>query len=231
LADFDNDGDLDLVAGNHGLNSGYHASASQPLTIRYGDFNKDDKIDAFLFQYIRGREFPHQTRTQYIEQITTLRKRIYYFRDFGRMQYQDIFSENERATADSLQVFTLATTYFENTGNGRFRSRPLPAMIQLSTVKDMLACDLNHDGNLDLLVVGNLYTPDVLEGRQDACPGWVFKGNGKGSFTPTSLMQSGMFAPGDNRAILGLTFQGQPLIVVAPNQGKVRVFRTRKMSE
>src|SRR5213596_1426107 len=49
--DFDGDGRLDIIAGNWGLNSPYHATESQPVRLYYGDLGGRggmDLVEAYL---------------------------------------------------------------------------------------------------------------------------------------------------------------------------------------
>lgn len=47
--DFDNDGDMDYVAGNLGLNSNYTATPEEPMTIIAKDLDVNGSTDAMVF--------------------------------------------------------------------------------------------------------------------------------------------------------------------------------------
>ncbi|MEL6923341.1 MAG: FG-GAP-like repeat-containing protein, partial [Bacteroidota bacterium] len=57
-ADFDGDGDEDLVAGNLGLNYKYKASAKEPFEVHYADFDENGQQDIVLSYYNFGEQFP-----------------------------------------------------------------------------------------------------------------------------------------------------------------------------
>ena len=46
-------------------------------------------------------------------------------------------------------------------------------MAQMSPLNGMVTEDINHDGSLDLMIVGNDYGTEVSSGRFDACNGLV----------------------------------------------------------
>ena len=51
VGDFNNDGLIDFVATNRGLNSSYFATAEQPLVVYHGDFNQDGVWDFIETEY------------------------------------------------------------------------------------------------------------------------------------------------------------------------------------
>jgi hypothetical protein len=224
--DFDNDGDMDYVAGNLGLNSKYKASLSQPVSVRYNDFDKNGSQDAFLFSYNNGKEYPAQTRTTVTEQIPSLRKRAYYFSDYGKMGYDDLFTKAERDAAKQVQAYQMASLYVENKGGGLFGLTQLPMMAQLAPVFGILPMDVDRDGNLDIVAVGNSYAPEALTGRYDASYGWVLRGTGKGQFTPVAFRNSGFIVPGDARSLVKLSRgDGTCLLLAGINSAPLKTFQ------
>ena len=132
--DFDNDGDMDYVAGNVGLNSRYNATGDEPVSVRFSDFDKNGSMDAFLFGYNSGKEYPLQTRTVVTEQIPSLKKRMLYFNEYGKMGYNEMFTEQERGNAKGLTAFQMQSLYIENKGNNQFVIKPLPMAAQIAPI-------------------------------------------------------------------------------------------------
>ncbi|MEI9944606.1 MAG: VCBS repeat-containing protein [Chitinophagaceae bacterium] len=56
-ADIDNDGDMDLVAGNLGLNCEYKASATEPMELYAADMDGNGSIDPVFFYFECDRTF------------------------------------------------------------------------------------------------------------------------------------------------------------------------------
>lgn len=230
--DMDNDGDMDYIAGNLGLNSRYQASAAEPISVRYSDFDQNGSIDAFLFGYLNGKEYPLQTRSVVTEQIPALKKRMLYYHDFGLMGYNDMFSKTEQATAKSLEAYTLQSIYIENLGKGSFRLKPLPILAQTAPIYAMAIYDYTADGYPDILATGNSFSPEALNGRYDASNGWLMQGNGQGEFEVLSMQQSGLFIPGDGKSLVTLRGQGNKMMLVAgQNSGGLKVYGVSKVTK
>ena len=232
--DFDNDGDMDYIVGNLGKNSFYRASHDYPVNIYAKDFDKNGKLDIITTAYLpdeKGirREFPAQSRDDNVEQIPKLKKRFLAYKDFGRATITDIFSKEELNDALKLQANNFENSYIENLGNGKFKIKPLPAVAQFSCINGMVAEDFDLDGNLDIALVGNDYGTEVTTGRYDAFNGMVLKGNGNGNFQPLSILQSGLFVPGNAKAFVKLkSSAGNLLLAASQNRGPLKVFKLKK---
>lgn len=223
--DFDNDGDMDYVAGNLGLNSRYKANMQQPITVRYNDFDNNGSMDAFLFGYNAGKEYPLQTRTVVTEQIPSLKKRMLFFHKYGEMGYKDMFNEQEREKASTLQAFQMQSVYIENKGGNVFVVSPLPKAAQVAPMFGITVADADADGNLDIISIGNSYAPEALTGRYDASNGWFLKGNGLGGFSPVSMSQSGLAVMGDGKSMVKLNYhQTNCVLLATQNSGPLKAY-------
>ncbi|MBC8033667.1 MAG: VCBS repeat-containing protein [Chitinophagaceae bacterium] len=224
-ADFDNDGDMDYVAGNLGLNSKYKASDREPVTVRYHDFNNDGSLDSFVFGYLNGTEFPTQPRNIFTDQIPSLKKDNFYYRDFGKKGYREIFTPEQRNGALEIEAYEMASLYIENNGKDNFTLRHLPMQAQTAPMFGMVAFDADEDGNLDLLAVGNSYAPEALTGRYDGSVGWVLKGDGKGGFDYMPPQNSGFALSGDAKGLAGIcTANNNFLLIATQNSGPAKCF-------
>ena len=222
--DFDNDGDMDYVAGNLGLNSVYRASATEPVCVYADDYNQDGLTDGIICRYIGGREYPVHYRDAMTDQMATLRRTLPAYADYGRMTFRDLFPEKMTANAYIRRATQFASVYIENRNN-TFVISPLPMAAQVAPIYGMQVTDVNSDGNLDLLTVGNDYSPETLTGRYDAGIGLVLLGNGRGQFRSLPASQSGFSVPGDAKAFARLTTPaGGSRWLVSQNQDSLRVF-------
>ena len=223
--DFDNDGDIDYIGGNFGLNSDYKASAEEPITITAKDFDKNGSIDPVLGRYLMGKNYPAHPRDAMTDQMVSMRRKFQSFEQYAGIGYGELFSKEELSEAIIAKSTYLQSSYIENLGNGKFKVRPLPVQAQVAPVFGITVNDYNGDGNLDLLLTGNNYGTEIQAGWYDASIGLYLQGNGKGSFAPVPVTQSGFFVDSDAKGIAELSMpEGKKLILSASNQGPVKTF-------
>ena len=73
--DLNGDGLLDLVVGNHGLNSRFSASEEFPIRLYVNDFDLNDQLDPVLtFKRENGKFYPYDLRHNLIDQMKPLKK-------------------------------------------------------------------------------------------------------------------------------------------------------------
>ena len=194
--DADNDGDLDMIAGNWGLNSQMKASEKEPVEMVWKDFDNNGSIDPFLCCYIQGRSYPYVSRDELLDQVYPLRRKFTSYKSYADATLEDIFSEAELKDASRLKATHLATAYFENV-NGHFEEKALPIEAQFSPVYKIIVQDWNKDGYDDLLLLGNNDYPRLKMGKMDANFGTLLLNDGKGNFRFVSNKEAGLLVPGD----------------------------------
>ena len=119
------------------------------------------------------------------------------------------------------------SAWIENKGNNNFELHPLPPVAQWSPVYGILAADFNGDGHTDILLSGNEYNAQPFAGRIDAGNGLLLEGNSKGRFQPLSITESGIYIPGNGRALAGFNYAGQFTIAAVQNQGPLLLFQKK----
>jgi hypothetical protein len=155
-----------------------------------------------------------------------LKKQFPTYKDFAEATFTDMFPSQLLSGAYTRHASDFQSIYLENLGQGRFAMHPLPAMAQLAPIYGMVAGDFDHDGKLDVALSGNDYGNEVTSGRYDAFNGLVLLGDGKGNFTPRTILQSGLFIPGDGKALVALEGAGNTLLLAASqNNGPLKLFK------
>ncbi len=93
--------------------------------------------------------------------------------------------------------------------------------------KGIIAHDVDGDGNLDLLVAGNLYESEPNTPRADAGNGLWLKGDGHGHFTPVPPGESGFLAPLDVTGLALIKTPAGSAVLVANHGDSLRAFAIR----
>ncbi|KKM63764.1 hypothetical protein LCGC14_1508180, partial [marine sediment metagenome] len=234
--DFDKDGDMDYVAGNLGLNSNYTATSKEPMTIIAKDIDQNGSMDATVFCYMKGddgerKAYPIASRDDLISQVITMRKKFPSYKSYGLADIEKLWSETDREGALVLKATEMRSSYIENKGDGTFEMKPLPREAQEAPIFGMSADDVNGDGNLDLILVGNDYGMDPYSGRHDAFNGLVIRGDGSGNFIPMPLDESGFFVPGDAKGLAIVhTAKKEDVLIATQNQDSIAVFSRKSVN-
>ncbi|WP_305952155.1 VCBS repeat-containing protein [Emticicia oligotrophica] len=228
--DFDNDGDIDYIVGNMGVNTLMRASAEHPFRIYANDFNNDgfyDAIPTVYFKDLEGKpqEFPYNTRDDLAKQFIQTRQRFQNYAKFSQATIKEILKPEELQKALVLSANWLKSSYIENKGAGKFEMKELPLQAQFAPVFGMTTQDFDQDGNLDVLLAGNDYGIELGTGRNDAMNGLLLKGDGKGNFTPISIEKSGYCVTGDAKALVKvMSPAGQLRTITSQNKNSLKVF-------
>ncbi|MGZ8557284.1 MAG: FG-GAP repeat domain-containing protein, partial [Chitinophagaceae bacterium] len=226
--DFDNDGDIDYVAGNLGLNSRHKASAKEPLCIYAKDYDKNGLIDPVMCYYVNGVNYIYPTRDEMIKQISSMRVRFTSYEDFAKASFKESFKAGEIADAYVVKSECFASSYLENLGNGKFVKKSLPTEAQFAPVYGMITADYNYDGNLDILIAGNSYATEASTGRYDAMTGLLLKGDGTGNFIAVNSAVTGFKADGDVKSLVQLfSPQGTTTVLAGNNSGTMGAYKLR----
>jgi hypothetical protein len=206
-ADFDHDGNTDLIAGNFGTNSQLKSSASEPVRLTYKDFDNNGSVDPIITYYIQNQSYPFASRNELLTQISSLRVKFPTFESYSNARLTDLFSAENLKTASVLSASELKTVYFKNTGS-KFEKRILPIEAQFAPVHAIEILDYNLDGNPDFILAGNQNAMCVRLGVMDASYGQLFEGDGKGNFRYIPQAVSGLDMTGDVRALRVITIKG-----------------------
>lgn len=227
LADFDGDGDTDIVAGNLGLNTRLTASPSAPLFIYAKDFDKNGSIDPLMSYTKDGVEYPLALREVLLKQLPILKKKFVRNTPYAYATLEDVYPRSELKTAQRFTATELRSAYFENQG-GKFVLKPLPTAAQIAPAQAIITSDLNADGKPDLVLVGNDYGQQIETGPVDSGNGLVLLNDGKGNFTPRPGCLSGLWAMLDARsAKLIVGADGKKRLLVGNNNDKMQVFELK----
>ena len=224
-ADFDSDGDDDLVVGNLGLNSRLKATEQKPLRMLLGDFDGNGSSDHILIYFNGEKSYPFATRDQLVKQLPYLKKKFLKYKDYRNVTVHDILSSAQEGQSAELHINELQTVFVRNDGS-KFVLNTLPIEAQFSPVKAICVTDLNSDGKMDVLLGGNLKAVQTELGPYDSSLGLALLGDGLGGFKTLSPSQSGFVISGEIRSIQKLlTSKKENIFLVSRNNEAIAGFK------
>ena len=175
------------------------------------------------------KEFPAHTREDIVKQMISMRVRYQNYKSFAVSTMDSVLTPAMRKDAIRLKANILQSVYLRNDGGGKFTMIPLPVEAQMSQLSGMVVDDFDGDGNLDIALSGNDYGTEVSTGRYDAFNGLMLKGDGKGGFKPLTIMQSGIYIPGDGKALVKLQgANGKYLLAATQYKDAMKIFELKK---
>lgn len=216
IADFDGDGDDDILAGNIGRNNFF-----EPGTRMYiADFDGNGFAEQITCLQRNGKYYPIIDKDELIAQIPSLKKKLLFYSDYAKSDMASLFDAATLEQAEILDLNLLESTVFLRAENG-FQASPLPQEIQYAPVYDTTRYDINGDGFPDIFLGGNQYLVKPQFGRYDASMGWVIFGpldpNTDAKVSPLSI-------EGQIRHMEWVESDKGAILVVSLNNGKTRFY-------
>ncbi|HEX9110603.1 MAG TPA: VCBS repeat-containing protein, partial [Terriglobales bacterium] len=228
VGDFDNDGRPDLIAGNLGLNYTYTTSKESMFGVYADNFTGNQTTDIVLTQGINGTEYPLAGFAPLGREVYPLAIQFPTYGSFAQASIPQLFSAAQLRQSLHYEADTFASLYLHNDGGGTFSSSTLPNLAQIAPIKAIIVHDVDGDGQLDLIVAGNLYDAEPNTPSADAGNGLWLRGDGRGHFTPVPPNESGFLAPLN---VAGLALINTPTgkaLLVANTGDSLQAFGIRK---
>jgi hypothetical protein len=220
--DIDSDGDLDIVAGNLGLNSRLKATVTEPVTMYHNDFDENGKKEQVLTYFLNGKEVPFANKAELEKQLPFLKKKFLYADEFAKAKLSDIFSKSMMNNAITYRADCFENAIFINDGQLNFTMKPFPWQAQLTTYRSAVVLDANGDKLPDLLLGGNFRENNIQMGRYDADYGTVLLNKGKGEF---EVAHPDRAIKGQVRKIKSIQVNKQQAFILARNNDSLMLIK------
>ena len=230
--DVDQDGDMDYVVTNFGLNTKYRASAKHPTLLYYGDLDGAGAIRIVEAEFEGDVCYPVRGRSCSTSAMPSLRGRFPTFENFALATLQDLYSVDRLNQVTRLEANTLESGILVNDGQGIFTFTPLPRLAQISPAFGVVVFDADGDSHLDIVLAQNFFSPQRETGRMDGGVGLLLRGRGDTTFEPVWPNRSGVVVPGDAMGLTttDLNADGRPDLVVAINNHRMMAFENTSVS-
>ena len=227
--DFNGDGNMDLVAGNIGTNSGYELYVKTGITWHHGDLSGGGVHEVFESYNgtSPGKVLPIRNLAEVLRAIPFLRELYPTYAAFANATSANILGEQKNKLA-ALNLTTFESVVMINRGE-ILEVTPLPLEAQLAPVFGISVADFDGDGNEDLFLAQNFFGTRPDFPRMDAGRGLLLEGDGKGGFAPMTSAMSGIQMSGDQRgsAVADFDRDGRVDLLVGQNAGQTKLYRNR----
>jgi enediyne biosynthesis protein E4 len=198
--DVDQDGDIDYVATNFGLNTKYHPTDENPALIYYGDLDGTGKKHIVEAEYEEKREVPIRGKSCSSAAMPFIKKKFDTYHSFALATVQEIYTPEKLKNVKRYHAGTLATALLRNDGQGGFTLETLPDLAQTAPAFGVVIEDVTGDTHPDILIAQNFYHPQIETGRMSGGVGVLLKNNGQGQFATVWSDLSGVDLPIDARS-------------------------------
>ena len=182
IQDINGDGKEDIIAGNLGLNSRFKVNKETQIAVYIDDFDGNGSIDPLFVESTNNFNRPMALRHDLIEQMPGIKKKLPSYDVFKTMSIEDVFGEEAIHKARKLEINDLASYLFLNKGNKEFEAIILPNECQFTTIFAIETHDFDKDGDMDILLGGNLEGVKPEIGKYDASRTILLLNEGKGNF-------------------------------------------------
>ena len=224
--DFNQDGQLDIIAGNVGLNNKYGVSTEKPLHIFMNDFDANGTNDIVLSKKYKKSLVPVRGRECSSQQMPFITKKFESYSSFAEASLNDIYTQEKLDESIHYTVNNFSSLVFLSDPNGGYITRELPIQAQLSCVNDILLKDLTNDGIPEIIGIGNQYNTEPETPRYDASNGFILHySNGKFQSLPYS--ETGLFLPQNSKSIIPIKIQNQDHLIIGNNGGIINILQLK----
>ncbi len=227
--DIDEDGDMDYLFGNLGLNSKFTAKPGKPFHVFCDDFDGNTTYDVVFSKDYNGSLVPMRGRQCSSEQMPFISSKFPNFISFAEASLNEIIGEENLSNALHYVAKDFHSICLINEGNGVFKKINLPIEAQFSPIMKFTVTDINYDNVNEIIAVGNLYPTEVETTRYDASKGVVMQFN-KGKFTVLPFQKTGLDIDGDTKDLVIIKNKNnKKYLLITNNDSEIEIYENNKL--
>lgn len=228
LTDINNDGWVDILAGNIGENNKFHPSKKKPLYCYASDFDENGTTDIFLGKNYKGKLVPVRGKQCSSEQLPDINKRYETYAEFANADLVSILGESRIEDATVKKATDFSHYGFINQAGKKVKAIRLSKQSQKSPLRSMLAYDYNQDNQMDIFCVGNMHGVEIETARYDAGTGAILNLSND-QFEDKNHVSLGFTPDRDEREIALVKTASKALVCVASNRGGLTFYEVQKL--
>jgi len=222
IEDIDQNGTMDIVGGNQGLNFKWKASVEHPVKLYLDDFDKNGQLDPFIFYDFYGRYIPFDSRDLLLSQMPELSKKFPTYNKFATIQtIIDLTGESENQILEKKEIQELRSMIYYNF-DGSFKGEPLPKEAQFSCIQNFYVDKIK--GNPTLMFIGNNYNSVAELGNTNFNSGGIYSSYKNNEFSSFNFLSIPAHLNGRKLVFLG----GNLFLAVSNNDHSYLFYRPNK---
>ncbi len=227
--DIDEDGDDDYLLGNAGMNNKFNASVGHELEVFANDFDGNGTLDIVLAKHGGESMLPVRGKECSTQQMPFIEQKFPTYSAFANSDLFGIYPSSKLDAALHYEVNEFRSGILLNEGKGSLSFEPFSAEAQFSFINDFMVIDINKDGLLDVLAIGNRFNTEVETTQYDANCGICLIQNSEGKFDFVAPRESGFFVPGNAKSMtmIHLGKEKSLGILVTNNKGALQLFELK----
>ncbi len=220
--DIDDDGDLDLIAGNLGLNAKYKSSLDSPYTLFAYDFDDNGRVDPIACMEYKDGFYPIPARGDLLKQLPVLQRRLKNYGKYADSKMEEIISPAQLEKATVLKAYRFSSMLFLN-NDGNFVGYDLPIEAQFSPIYAINY--FKKDNKMFVLLGGNNDQANIESGPYDAGKLTCIEYLNKGQFRTLSLKELGVVVEDQIRSIEWMEHGGHNTLIIGCNNTRIKTLR------
>lgn len=223
--DLDDDGDLDFLVGNLGLNYKYKTSHKKQFQIYANDFDENGTNDIVLSYEKDNKLVPLRGRECSSQQVPAIKRRFKTYEVFADASLKDIYGQKMLDNSLHYSATNFANSWIENKGNGNFKLQALPTRLQFSSINSFVNIHTNKQSKI--ISAGNLLNSEVETPRNDSNIGAVFSFDKHKNIHIEEASKTGLFLKGEVKQLKTISIgkNRSKAILVAKNNDKLQLLK------